>query len=84
MSDEATSTSPPVIVEERDSVAVVRLNRPAERNSLTTPLLERLTEIVSALRAREDVSAIVFTGAGDVFAAAFAAAVESRRSISCA
>ena len=68
MSDETTDSPPPVIVEERDSIAVVRLNRPAERNSLTTPLLERLTEIVSALRARQDVSAIVFTGAGDVFA----------------
>jgi len=68
MSDEITNSPPPVILEERDSIAVVRLNRPAERNSLTTPLLERLTEIVSALREREDVSAIIFTGAGDVFA----------------
>jgi enoyl-CoA hydratase/carnithine racemase len=68
MSDEAKDTSPPVIVEERDSIAVVRLNRPAERNSLTIPLLEHLTEIVSALRGREDISAIVFTGVGDVFA----------------
>lgn len=68
MDDEPTHSPPPVVVEERDSVAIVRLNRPAERNSLTTPLLERLTEIVSALRQREDISAIVFTGAGDVFA----------------
>jgi len=68
MSDETTDSPPPVIVEERDSIAVVRLNRPAERNSLTTPLLEHLTEIVSALREREDISAIIFTGAGDVFA----------------
>jgi enoyl-CoA hydratase/carnithine racemase len=68
MSDEATTSPPPVVVEERDSIAVVRLNRPAERNSLTTPLLERLTEIVSALRQREDISAIVLTGSAEVFA----------------
>ena len=69
MSDEATNPAPPVVVvEERDSIAVVRLNRPAERNALTTPLLERLTEIVSALREREDISTIIFTGSAGVFA----------------
>jgi enoyl-CoA hydratase len=68
MSDQTTNAPPPVIVEERASIAVIRLNRPAERNSLTTPLLERLTEIVSTLREREVISAIVFTGAVDVFA----------------
>src|ERR687894_676393 len=66
MNDEATPATPPVVVEERDSIAVVRLNRPAERNSLTTPLLERLTEIVSALRERDDVSADVFTAGADI------------------
>ncbi|HEX7175106.1 MAG TPA: enoyl-CoA hydratase/isomerase family protein [Pyrinomonadaceae bacterium] len=68
MSDETTNSAPPVIVEERDSIAIVRLNRPAERNSLTTPLLERLTHIVSSLRVRSEISAIVFTGTADVFA----------------
>jgi len=56
------------VVEERGSHAVVRLNRPAERNSLSVAALTELDEIVSALSARTDISTIIFTGTGDVFA----------------
>ena len=59
----------PVIVEERGGgVAVIRINRPAERNPLSASTLDKLEELVSALAARDDLSAIIFTGAGDVFA----------------
>lgn len=57
-----------LIVEVRSSTAIVRINRPAERNSLSVATLEELDSIVSALTARRDVSAIIFTGTGDVFA----------------
>lgn len=57
-----------VVVEEHDALAVVRLDRPAQRNPLSTPTLEELESIVSTLAARADLRAIVFTGAGDVFA----------------
>jgi enoyl-CoA hydratase len=69
-SDSQTSDSQtaPVIVEARDSIAVVRLNRPAERNSLSVATLEELERVVSALAARESLRALIFTGAGDVFA----------------
>ncbi len=57
-----------VVVEERDRAAVVRINRPSERNSLSVATLEELERIVSALASRGDLRALVFTGAGDVFA----------------
>jgi enoyl-CoA hydratase len=71
MNAEATETadSRPIIVEERDGdVAVIRINRPAERNSLSVATLEELDAAVSAILPRADVSSIVFTGTGDVFA----------------
>ncbi len=57
-----------IIVEAHSSTSVVRINRPAERNSLSNVTLEELDSIVSALIARKDVSAIIFTGTDDVFA----------------
>lgn len=57
-----------VIVEARSSFAIVRINRPAERNSLSVATLEELNLAVSALTARRDVSTIIFTGTNDVFA----------------
>jgi enoyl-CoA hydratase len=55
-------------VEARDSCVVIRLNRPAERNPLSVATLEELEGHISALVARTDISAIIFTGAGDTFA----------------
>ena len=60
--------SPPVVVEERGALAVIRINRPAQRNSLSVETLSNLDSAFSSLSAREDVTAIVFTGTGDVFA----------------
>jgi enoyl-CoA hydratase len=57
-----------VVVEVRASSAIVRLNRPAERNALSVATLEELERVVSALTIRNDLSAIIFTGTGDVFA----------------
>jgi enoyl-CoA hydratase len=57
-----------VIVEARSPVAIIRLNRPAERNPLSIATLNQLDAAVSALTGREDIKAIIFTGAGDVFA----------------
>ncbi len=57
-----------ITIEQKDSCAIVRLNRPQERNPLSVSTLEELDEAVSALTKREDINAIIFTGAGDVFA----------------
>lgn len=57
-----------VIVEVRERVAVIRLNRPARRNALSIATLEILDAEISAFTERADVYAIIFTGTDDVFA----------------
>ena len=57
-----------VIVEARSSFAIIRFNRPAERNPLSIATLEELERAVAGLIARTDLKAIIFTGTGDVFA----------------
>lgn len=55
-----------VLVEVSDGVGVVRLNRLAERNALNAALR---AEIPEALDAREDVGALILTGADPAFCA---------------
>lgn len=57
-----------VVVETRHSFAIVRFNRPAERNPLSIATLEELERTVSALTTRTEINAIIFTGTSDVFA----------------
>lgn len=57
-----------IVVEMRDNSAIVRLNRPAERNPLSIATLEELDAAVGALIQRASVAAIIFTGTGNVFA----------------
>jgi enoyl-CoA hydratase len=57
-----------VHVEHHGDAAVIRLNRPAERNPLSITVIETLSRIISSLEARADVCRIILTGAGDVFA----------------
>ncbi|HEV2860786.1 MAG TPA: enoyl-CoA hydratase/isomerase family protein [Pyrinomonadaceae bacterium] len=63
-----STSAPRLVVEERGRVAVIRLNRPAERNPLSAATLDELERAFSSLSARAGVSAVVLTGAGDVFA----------------
>lgn len=58
---------PALVVETREHIALIRINRPAERNSLSVSTLQELDAIFSALILRDDISAIIFTGTGDVF-----------------
>ena len=60
--------APAVVVEERGACAVIRIDRPRQRNSLSVQTLSGLDEAFSSLSARGDISAIIFTGTGDVFA----------------
>ena len=58
----------PVVIEEHEGVAVIRVNRPAQRNSLSVSTLSNLEAAFAELSARPDIAAVIFTGAGDVFA----------------
>ena len=59
---------PRVVVEERGALAVIRINRPEQKNSLSAATLDDLDEAFSSLASREDINTIVFTGTRDVFA----------------
>jgi len=57
----------PILLEFRKSVAVVKFNRPSARNSLSTETQSRLSTIVQQLTARDDLTAIIFTGTDNHF-----------------
>lgn len=58
-----------VVVEEPGArVAVLRINRPEQKNSLSAATLRELDEAFTSLSARDSLGAIVFTGTRDVFA----------------
>jgi enoyl-CoA hydratase len=59
---------PSLLVEIIESAAVVRFNRPKQRNSLSVSTLHELDNALGVLLPREDLEGIIFTGTGDVFA----------------
>jgi methylglutaconyl-CoA hydratase len=72
-----------VLVEYRGNTAWVTLNRPGVRNALSLEVNLRLQELATGLNEREDLHAIVITGAGDkAFCAG--ADLKERRGVSAA
>ena len=63
-----TEALPPIVAELRDGIAVIRFNRPDQRNPLSSSTLQNLESTVSDLIARDDVKSLIFTGTADVFA----------------
>ena len=73
------SESPePVIVERRDGIAVVTLNRPGARNALNLALSRELANAARAISADDRLLAVVVTGAGDRAFCAGADLIERR------
>ena len=64
----AGAEPPPVVVEERGALAVLRIDRPRQRNSLSVSTLAKLDEAFTSLSARADLKALIITGTGDAFA----------------
>jgi enoyl-CoA hydratase/carnithine racemase len=52
-----------------DGVAVVTLDRPAERNAVTYGMIDRLIEVFDAIDADDGVRVVIVTGSGDFFSA---------------
>lgn len=71
MSERAVPSEPtgPLLVEVRDRVALITLNRPAARNALSSELLVAFPEAIVAADANDDVDVIVITGADPAFCA---------------
>lgn len=57
-----------VLAEVRGAQAIVRLNRPTERNRLSIATLDELKRAVQPLINNTDIATIIFTGTDDVFA----------------
>ena len=63
-----SSPSRAILTDFVDTTAIVRFNRPAERNPLSIQTLEELQDILDDLVIRDHITSIIFTGAEDVFA----------------
>lgn len=57
-----------LVTENVGPIAIIRFNRPAERNPLSIAVLENLADKLTALLPRKDIQSIIFTGTDDVFA----------------
>src|SRR5262245_37159906 len=55
----------PILIEQRDSVVVLRLNRPQVLNALNLELMTQLVETLERLDQDKAVRCIVLTGAGE-------------------
>src|SRR5579859_2997491 len=60
---------PHALVERRDHVLIVTMNRPAARNALSGPMLELMRQAWDTVDADPDIRACVLTGAGGAFCA---------------
>jgi enoyl-CoA hydratase/carnithine racemase len=58
-----------LLVEDRDAVRILTLNRPEKRNALNTELTRALLDALNAADAAEAVHCVVLTGAGESFCA---------------
>lgn len=58
-----------LLVERRDAVAVLTLNRPTARNALTSNLATALTDALNSAERDDDIRVVVLTGSGSAFCA---------------
>ena len=58
-----------IIVERRDNVGLITLNRPKSLNALSGPLMDELAQALDELEADPEIGALVLTGADKAFAA---------------
>lgn len=61
--------APSLVTKIAGPIAIVRFNRPAQRNPLSLDTLQDLKRTTTALFTRPELRAIIFTGDDDVFAA---------------
>ncbi|MEK6281050.1 MAG: enoyl-CoA hydratase/isomerase family protein [Acidobacteriota bacterium] len=57
-----------IVTKVDEAIAVIRFNKPRERNPLSRQILLDLKITLSEITVRNDVGAIIFTGTNDVFA----------------
>ncbi len=60
---------PVLLVDKRDGIATLTLNRPEKMNALSYELRRALADALAALENEEDIGAVILTGAGRAFCA---------------
>lgn len=58
-----------VLVEHRDGIAVITMNRPEKRNALSVAHMEELTDAFRRVGANRDIGVVILRGAGPAFCA---------------
>jgi enoyl-CoA hydratase/carnithine racemase len=66
---EKKGSDPVLLVEDRNSVRILTMNRPEKRNSINTGLTQRLLEALRAADRDDTVGCVILTGAGQGFCA---------------
>lgn len=64
-------TEPVVLYEERDTLAIITLNRPEKMNTLNEAVIAGISDAIDAATASEAVRAIIMRGAGRTFTAGY-------------
>jgi 2-(1,2-epoxy-1,2-dihydrophenyl)acetyl-CoA isomerase len=59
----------PVVVDQRNAVSTITINRPGRRNALNAPVKTALRDALGAVAVDDSVRAVVLTGAGEHFCA---------------
>lgn len=62
---------PVVLYEERDSLAIITLNRPEKMNTLTDAVIQGVADGIDAATASKAVSSVIIRGAGRTFTAGY-------------
>lgn len=60
---------PSILFEQREQVAIIRLNRPEKRNALSREMIAELAEIFDSIDDQTNLRAVILTGAGSAFCA---------------
>ena len=60
-----------VLYEEVDGIAIVAINRPEKKNTLTDKVVHGIADVVDAASRSKEVAAVVLRGAGDIFTAGY-------------
>ena len=61
----------PVLYEERDDIAIITINRPEKKNTLTDAVIQGIADGIDAAAKSADVAAVVLRGAGDTLTAGY-------------
>ncbi|MGH3596283.1 MAG: enoyl-CoA hydratase-related protein, partial [Mycobacterium sp.] len=68
-SEEAANTEPAVLVEQRDRILIITINRPKAKNAVNAAVSKGLADAMDRLDGDPGISVAILTGAGGSFCA---------------